>query len=60
MCLLFHAYEYRNHLCVCGGGGFGISLHVFFFFILNQGFSRFTAFSYFYIRVQPLTSELEF
>ena len=27
-----YSYEYRNHLCVCvWGGGFGISLHVFFY-----------------------------
>ena len=28
--LLFHVYEYRNYLCVCGGGeGCGNSLHFF-------------------------------
>ena len=31
MCLLFHAYEYRNHLCVCGGGGALAFLYMFFF-----------------------------
>ena len=32
MCLLFHAYEYRNHLCVCVGGGALAFLYMFFSF----------------------------
>ena len=32
MCLLFHAYEYRNHLCVCVCGGALAFLYMFFSF----------------------------
>ena len=33
MCLLFHVYEYRNQLCVCGrvGGGGGCGIFLFFY-----------------------------
>ena len=50
---------------MCGGeGGCGISLHLFLIFHLKAMVFTFQDsrlfFSYFYIRVQPLTSELEF
>ena len=67
MCLLFYVYEYRNHLCVCGGhflafGNWGMAvafLYIFIFHLKSRVF-KIHAFSYFYIRVQSFTSELEF
>ena len=56
----FHVYEYRNHLGVCVGGGGLWHFSTFFIFHLKSRVFKIHGFFLFNIRVQPLTSELEF